>query len=705
MQALLRRYGRGFRALAAVFLSWILVVPPPLYAAMGQSPQAASKPASDFRPAEELLVPDPAALAMRLPARVVQLEKTAAPSDVASHPQSALAPEPRYQLVTGAGLVLHRTGQPISELRTVHVPGSAIELYTWEETLTDGSRQPFYAYSLSGTVPMGRVRETSYVVRLSAAQFDPIKDSQPLVGGRLLAGTGNTLYLVQFLATPLPEFREAIEAAGGKVLRFLSDHTFLVEMDVPAKQIVSGLPYVRWVGPYHPEYRLEAALREAIHGRALALPTQRYSIMLGERGAKRQNAVAETVRALGGKVDLIEPGGLRVEATLTQQQLERLARTNDVQFIDRWGGPGEVDMDNVRSVGGANYLETTRAWTGQGVRGEIFDTELRVSHTEWPTPPILHSTSATGGSLHGTSTYGINFARGAQAASRGLLPSGQGIFFYYAESTQFGGTKSRYDINRELTDPAGSYRAVFQTSSVGSSLTTSYTTLSAEVDDYLFKYPILSTQSQSNAGTRSSRPQAWAKNIVSVGGMYHYNNTNLTDDHWGGGASIGLRERALHRRANPLHVVGRVLARQGSKRERDDNRDGGNDQAIASRGAKVGVGERGLKVLQGRAEDEEWWHREHVDPGLEGHHHQPDQRKEVENPDHHHGGNQEEQLPAEWPSACLRKCRHWVLTAPGLAVARSAASRRSRRSTSARRESSTPLKSDPCRRTGTHSGR
>jgi len=539
MQSLFRKYGRSFRALAAVFLSGILIVSP-LFAASGRVPQVASRPASDFRPANELLVPDPNIAARQLPARVVEVQKTVAPSDAAANPKAALAAEPRYRLVTGAGLVLHRTDRPVSALRTVHVPGSATQLFTWEETLSNGSRQPFYAYSLNGAVPLGRVRETSYVVRLSDFQFDPIQDVAPMVSGPLMAGAENTLHLVQFLATPLPEFREAIEAAGGKVLRFLSDHTFLVEMNAETMKTVSGLPYVRWIGPYHPEYRLETALREALRGSATALAPQRYSIMVGERGSRRQNAVAATVRALGGKVDLIEPGGLRVEATLTQGQLERLVRTNDVQFIDRWGGPGELDMSNVRSVGGANYLETTRSWTGQGVRGEIFDTELRVSHTEWPTAPIIHSTSATGGSLHGTSCYGINFARGARTDVRGLLPSGQGIFFYYSESTQFGGTKSRYDINRELIDPAGPYRAVFQTSSVGSTLTTSYTTISAEVDDYLFKSPILSTQSQSNAGTRSSRPQAWAKNIVSVGGMYHYDNTNLTDDHWGGGASIGL---------------------------------------------------------------------------------------------------------------------------------------------------------------------
>jgi hypothetical protein len=504
-------------------------------AAPAEAPASARKPLGDQRSVEALLAPRPAADAERARASLVEDNGAAAPGDA---PERAGVAQGRYKLVTGAGLVLHRTGRPVHALRTVHVPGSAIELHTWEEEQEDGRREAHYAYSQGGTLPMGRVRATTLKVRLREAHFDPLRDVPPQVSGQLTADANNALHLVQFPAVPLPEFQEAIEGLGGKVLRFLSDHTYLVEMEPSVRARVAGLPFVRWVGPYHPEYRLDRGLRDAISGRAARLPAQRYSIMLGERGAERQQALAGLVRRLGGAVDLIEPGGLRVEATLNQEQLLQLARSNAVQFIDAWGGPGEVDMNIVRETGGANAVEALKGWTGQGVRGEIFDTELLTTHQEWSTPPIIHSTGTTG-SLHGTSCYSNNFARGVDPAARGMLPSGQGIFFRYSESTQFGGTKSRYDINRELTDPAGPYRAVFQTSSVGSALVRNYTTVSAEVDDYLFKHPILSTQSQSNAGSQDSRPQAWAKNIVSVGAVRHLDTLARTDDRWGSSGSIG----------------------------------------------------------------------------------------------------------------------------------------------------------------------
>lgn len=517
MRSVFSRLTAGWRPLSALALGCTFLVSSPAVASgQERAPRAA----------------------VRAPARVVELDATQRTAELPALAGASLSDEGRYMLVTGAGLAFHRTSQRVHSLRTVPVPGSELELYTWEEERDMGGRQAYFAYSRQGVEALGRVRDTTYLVRLYGAEFDPIHSLGVQVSSQLAADADNELHLVQFLATPLPEFQQTIEGMGGKVLRFLTDHTYIVEMKPGVQARVARLPFVRWVGPYHPEYRLERELKEVVLDPAQRLPEQRYSIMLGEGGARRQNELARRVQQLGGRVELIEPGGMRIEATLTQEQLAQVVRANEVQFIDRWGGPGETDMNIVREVGGANYVESLKGWTGQGVRGEIFDTELLTNHQEWPTTPLLHSTGTTG-SAHGTSCYSINFAKGVDPSARGLLPGGQGIFFRHSESTQFGGTKSRYDINRELIDSNGNYRAVFQTSSVGSTRVRTYTTISAEVDDYLFKHPILSTQSQSNAGNQDSRPQAWAKNIVSVGGFNHYNTSSRTDDKWNFTGSIG----------------------------------------------------------------------------------------------------------------------------------------------------------------------
>ncbi len=443
-------------------------------------------------------------------------------------------------LITAGGVVFHRTTREVENLRTEFVPASDIQIYLWDENLPSGRSQAFYAVSRDGENINGRVRATTYTVRMSDHSFDPLEQA-PVVAHALSARSTNSLYLVQFISTPLIEYRLDIESLGGQIHRFLTDHTFLVEISRNEVEQVDALPYVRWTGPYHPEYRVEKFLRRALVGAAPRLLEQRYSIMVCSRDHDRQVDVANLILNLGGLVHFTTPGGYRMEATLTHEQLLEVVHSNDVQYVDRWGGPGEMDMNIVRSVGGADYLEGLTGWSGEGVRGEIFDTELRTTHQEWPNAPIIHS-NGTSGSYHGTSCYSINFAQGVDSSARGLVPSGQGIFFLYSESSQFGGSKSRYDANQELIDPAGPYRAVFQTSSVGSSRTTLYTTISAETDDYLFQYPVLSTQSQSNAGDQMSRPQAWAKNIVSVGGIYHYGTADRSDDRWNYGASIGPAE-------------------------------------------------------------------------------------------------------------------------------------------------------------------
>jgi hypothetical protein len=205
---------------------------------------------------------------------------------------------------------------------------------------------------------------------------------------------------------------------------------------------------------------------------------------------------------------------------------------NEVQFIDPHG-PATQDMDIVRSYGGANFVETTLGFTGQGVRAEVMDGGLLQTHVAWGNVPLVHAPSMPVDS-HGTATFGINFGNGTgNAAGRGMMPSAQGVMGNYNAFN--GGT--RYTHTAQLL--AAPYNCVYQSNSWGNTQVTTYTAISAEMDDILFQNDITILNSQSNTGNQTSRPQAWAKNIVSVGAFFHFNNTNDADDRWSGGASIG----------------------------------------------------------------------------------------------------------------------------------------------------------------------
>lgn len=444
-------------------------------------------------------------------------------------------------LITAQGAVVYRTENPVHGVRSIEPFDTGLQLVLWDEETTPGSRAPHYAI-LEGERLLGRVRETDYTVELADARFEPLTQGAPAFSDVLRARGDNRLFFVQTVVTPLPVMQQSIRALGGTVHRHLSHHTMIVEMAPATRADVASLSFVRWLAPYHAGHRLEPAIRSRLVDGSLAAEEagQRYSIMLFERGDERQQSLAASIRAAGGQVDIVTPQGLRIEATLNAQQLLSVLHDNRVQYVDAWGGPAEMDMDIVRDVGGADYVETEGSYTGAGVRAEVLDSELRTTHQEWAgLAPIVHSSTANGGTPHGTSVTSNVFASGTSALARGIIPDAQPIFFVADEVTQFGGSTSRYTIYEELRDPAGPYRGVFQTASVGNARTLSYTTLSAETDDALFLHPVLSTQSQSNAGNQMSRPQAWAKNIVSIGGFRHFGTADRSDDRWSSSASIG----------------------------------------------------------------------------------------------------------------------------------------------------------------------
>jgi subtilisin family serine protease len=368
-------------------------------------------------------------------------------------------------------------------------------------------------------------------LELRYAAFDPL-ETIPAISAPLRAERDPGVYIVQLKGHATDATRNAITSAGARLGRFLPHNAYIVRMDGPTAHAVRTMPAVRWVGPFHPAYKLDEPLLQAIVlGAGVDAPT-RYSIQMLERGPANQNAVAHEIARLGGIVHGSEPAGYRIEATLSLDQLAAVAHRPEVLFIDAKGAP-EDDMDLVRLFSGADVLHDL-GFSGEGVRAEVLDGGLRTSHQDFQArPPVIHGANGPV-TAHGTAVYGIIFGDGkADSRYTGLLPQAQGIFSSYPELGLLGENPDRYDHTAQLVDEAGPYRAVFQTNSWGDPRDTDYTTISAQLDDIAFLNDILITQSQSNSGTQDSRPQAWAKNIVSVGGINHESTTDRGDDfHW-----------------------------------------------------------------------------------------------------------------------------------------------------------------------------
>jgi hypothetical protein len=434
--------------------------------------------------------------------------------------------EGRATRVRVGGTELRTTLRRVENARVVAVPGSAAAVVLWDEVPADGGEaEAWYAASLDGAA-FAPAQPARHGLMLKRARFDPGRGAGPALDESLRARAGSTLRIVQFETPPLEAYRAAVEAAGARVLAYIPNNAYLARMDGRAAAAVGAMAFVRSVVPMHPAWKAEPELLEE--------PAATVNIQVAERGPGMKAAVAARIRALGGTVEEAIPEGFLLRATLTRAQLAEVLRLDEVVWTDRWG-PSGVDMDKARQISGATFVQSTLGFTGQGVRGEVMDDNLLTTHVDFQSPaPMIHG-SRSGPTDHGTCCYGIVFGKGVgQATGRGLLPGAeQGIFGDKDLMT------NRYAHTAELVDPAGPYRAVFQSNSWGSPWTTTYTSVSAQMDDILFLHDIVVTQSMSNNGNQLARPEAWAKNIIACGGIEHYDTLSRTDDRWNGFASIG----------------------------------------------------------------------------------------------------------------------------------------------------------------------
>ena len=368
--------------------------------------------------------------------------------------------------------------------------------------------------------------EAPSFLNLRYAHFDPLV-GEPEVPPALQSRGADQLWIVQFAGRPSEAGRAAVRDAGGQIHGYLPEHAYVVRMDAGATASVESLSSVRWVGRYHAAYRLDPELiAEQLSG--LDVPARRYNIVVVDKHNDKPSLVAG-LTGLGGFIDNTHEGGLLLTATLTSAQLLETARRDEVLWIDAWT-PMEEDVNNARIQAGANYVESQRGYSGSGLNAHIYE-GIDTGHPAF-SGTVTNVLSSGASSGHGTNTAGIVFGDGTgNATFRGFAPDAGKFYTNYGSVST-----SRWQVVNTLVN---THNVSHTTASWGGGRTFFYTSVSADTDDIIFDHDICWTQSQSNAGNQDSRPQAWAKNIFSIGGVRHQNNSNPLDDSWSGSGSTG----------------------------------------------------------------------------------------------------------------------------------------------------------------------
>lgn len=354
------------------------------------------------------------------------------------------------------------------------------------------------------------------------AQYDPLHQAMQLPG-EMGVPARNRLFLVQFQTQVLEQYQRLLQQRGVEILHYLPENALFVRCDRGQLEALRELPCVRWVGDLQNGCKLDATLRE--FATSAGKEPMECNLILGRKSDRA--TLAAQIANLGGKVSNLCEGSVLIQASLTPAQLLAVLSLDTVTYADPTPEMG-FDMDNARIQGGANYVNTFGAYNGTGVRAEITES-FDETHPDFVGRVLGRS---VGVDNHGHCTAGIVGGSGAgNAAATGMMPNCQLIEGAYTAA-------NHYAQMVGSTNPALAWKTMVATASWGSTVTTLYTTVSQNVDNGLFDSDLTRLNSQSNQGSQNSRPEAWAKNIISGGGVSHGNDANPANDAWSS-ASFG----------------------------------------------------------------------------------------------------------------------------------------------------------------------
>ncbi len=173
-------------------------------------------------------------------------------------------------------------------------------------------------------------------IDLEAYRFDPML-GEPQLPADLTFGTRDTAefgyFLVQSDSPITGEWKQSLESAGATLYGYIPDHAFIVGLDSQAQSRVQALPDVRWMGHFHPAYKIcpMIGLHE-LGPRRLADPFRTLLVEVFED----PHGVAEAIRHMGGQVpeihDEVHMRRLMVQAP--EELIPDLARMPQIWWIE-----------------------------------------------------------------------------------------------------------------------------------------------------------------------------------------------------------------------------------------------------------------------------------------------------------------------------------------------------------------------------------
>jgi len=380
-------------------------------------------------------------------------------------------------------------------------------------------------------------------LHLVVSTFDPLVDHLVLPT-ELVTTRWDGLFLIQFIGPTLPSWTERVEDMGCRLVSYIPDNGYIAKMTPSARRDVVDLPYVRWVGPFHPGFRVLPETwtsPDAVMGLAVLAIDDPVEL-------------SKDISRLGGYLDAVGTHTKLVQALVPRAALLALARHPDVEWIEPWLVP-ELHNDNMARLIGARTIidgpwdlnATMRLWswndvteefegiTGEGYVVSAADTGLDATHGNFVgrVPSITYVNSDVDQDTYGHGTHvlgtiagtGMPYPTDTEASQHryiGVAPEAQ----VFSQDIFEGGSFFRnFDV---IGRDASQRNAVVNSNSWGEMRGGRYTNSEAAYDALVRDadgtkpgaQPLVFCFSAGNSGGRGDRSMASpasAKNIITVG--------------------------------------------------------------------------------------------------------------------------------------------------------------------------------------------
>ncbi len=284
-------------------------------------------------------------------------------------------------------------------------------------------------------------------IRLQYASFDPLKAEPRLPDALQMQFEADkpAMMLVQFNGPVQQAWKEAVEATGARLYDYIPEHAFLTRIDGETAQALRSLPFVRWVGAYHPAYRLPASLSEKAANMVEA-GGESLELQVATLPDADLDSLAAQVEALGGSLRSRSSGDLAgyLRLSLPASQVYPLAALDGVVWVQTYQ-PRQLLNDIGEGIMNVTPVRTSLGLYGNNQVVAIADSGLDVGKNDSTMSDDFEGRIVSGSSLcepftgrtawndfqgHGTHVTGSALGNGALSGGQfaGSAPQAKIVF-------------------------------------------------------------------------------------------------------------------------------------------------------------------------------------------------------------------------------------------------------------------------------------